>query len=268
MTLSPEKIIEIAKPYDVPSLYKYRSFDDRGLIRIFTHQEIYFASPTQLNDPFDCIPILEASESKEDRIAFLNQVLGTRFPNISPEKHKELVLEGLNNGDVFKRENLEKVYFSILKDYGIYCLSEINNDILMWSHYANSHTGICIEFDASIEETLFWYAFKIRYKENIPIVDPMIFDEDDIFLKSLAIKSNHWQYEQERRVIKMKDDGGFGIYYFKPSLLKAIILGARVSRENEELIRNLINHYPSPVQLFKACRNKQKYTLDIVPNNQ
>ena len=29
------------------------------------------------------------------------------------------------------------------------CFSEIHDSILMWSYYANSHMGICIEYDLS-----------------------------------------------------------------------------------------------------------------------
>jgi hypothetical protein len=30
---------------------------------------------------------------------------------------------------------------------GIYCVSTNYDDVLMWSHYADSHKGICLEFD-------------------------------------------------------------------------------------------------------------------------
>lgn len=40
-------------------LYKYREFDNKNknmewIQRIFTHNELYFPSPQQFNDPFDC----------------------------------------------------------------------------------------------------------------------------------------------------------------------------------------------------------------------
>ncbi|MEZ9120577.1 DUF2971 domain-containing protein [Vibrio cyclitrophicus] len=41
--------------------------------------------------------------------------------------------------------NPEVAYF----DYSVFSLSETNNNLLMWAHYANEHKGIVIEFDTS-----------------------------------------------------------------------------------------------------------------------
>ncbi len=264
MTLTPEEIIQIAQPYKVTYLYKYRSFQDRGLERVFSHQEIYLANPTQFNDPFDCRPILRASSDTNVRIKFLSSVVQSRFPDASPQEHLFRIQEGLSRTDAFERENLEEIYIQTIKPYGIYSLSEINNDILMWSHYANAHTGICLEFDSQIEETFFGEALKVHYQEDIPVVDPMLFEKDDQFLKAIAVKSSHWDYEHERRVLKTKEEGGSGIHIFETPLLTGVILGVNIRREDEDLIINWIDHYLTPVHIYRAVINKNHYSLDIV----
>ncbi len=266
MALTPEEIIQIAQPYKVPYLYKYRSFQDRGIKRIFTHQEIYLASPVQFNDPFDCKPILKASDDLSVRSKFLSSIVKSRFPNATPQEHLYRIKEGLNRTDLFERDILEDTYMKSIKPYGIYSLSEINNDILMWSHYGHAHSGICLEFDSNIEGTIFWEAIKVHYQKKIPVVDPLLFEEDDNFLKALAVKSNHWSYEKKRRVIKTKEEGGYGIHIFGPNLLKGVILGLNIRSKDEELINEWVDLYPTPINIYRAVINREKYSLYIVSN--
>src|ERR1035441_3016297 len=35
------------------------------------------------------------------------------------------------------------------RDYGLLCFSEEWNNILLWSHYADQHRGVCLGFDVS-----------------------------------------------------------------------------------------------------------------------
>src|ERR1700704_3968385 len=41
----------------------------------------------------------------------------------------------------------------------IYCLTPIPHSILMWSHYADNHRGVCLEFDTA--NRLFSLAMKV-----------------------------------------------------------------------------------------------------------
>ena len=107
---------------------------------------------------------------------------------------------------------------------------------------------------------------KVHYQKNIPVVDPLLFEEDDHFLRAFAVKSDHWDYEKERRVLKHSKDGGNGIHKFDPILLQGVILGARIRREDEELVYGWIDRFPTALQLYKATVNKNHYALDIVSN--
>ena len=37
--------------------------------------------------------------------------------------------------------------FEKIEDYGIACFTTKNDNTLLWSHYADEHQGICLEFD-------------------------------------------------------------------------------------------------------------------------
>lgn len=50
----------------------------------------------------------------------------------------------------------------------VFCGSEVNNDILMWSHYANCHKGVCIGFRLpTIDVEWGGITLKVNYTESI-----------------------------------------------------------------------------------------------------
>src|SRR5690606_31706589 len=68
--------------------------------------------------------------------------------------------------------DLEKHHFanSISKRTGVCCFSEKHNDKLMWAHYAENVTGLCLVFDTSVQVTDGGYVFsrdKVRYRNSL-----------------------------------------------------------------------------------------------------
>jgi hypothetical protein len=49
------------------------------------------------------------------------------------------------------------------EEVGVLCFSEKYDNILMWSHYAKSHTGLCVEFSRS---QYLRFALKVQYVEE------------------------------------------------------------------------------------------------------
>ncbi len=45
------------------------------------------------------------------------------------------------------REAIQNIRFSKLR-FGLACFSETNENVLMWAHYANNYSGMCIEYSA------------------------------------------------------------------------------------------------------------------------
>lgn len=51
----------------------------------------------------------------------------------------------------------------------IYCVSEVSDDLLMWSHYSENHTGVVVKFRALQElDNAFCVATPIIYQEEMP----------------------------------------------------------------------------------------------------
>jgi hypothetical protein len=121
--------------------------------------EIYYPKPEQINDPFDCrMPPIKSSSPRFAR----SRIAATRARTDSERVdnwHKfeesrvrsDAELEELNRPLSADEEREFKEIFSSevkakLKTTGVLSLSAIDDNVLMWSHYADSHKGICLKF--------------------------------------------------------------------------------------------------------------------------
>ena len=261
-----KELIEVIRPYPVEYLYKYRSMGSAGLVELFSERKIYLNNATKFNDPFECRPALTYHQSALKRQLLLKEMTRHHFPDANRQAVRKL-MKGkdhlLTNPTV-----LEASYQGFVNTVGIYCLSERNDDILMWSHYADSHQGLCLQFDASTEKTIFWEAFKVVYQEEYPVVNIMDMGKAEEFRKALLTKSDHWNYEQERRILKMELEGGPGHYSFAPELLKGVILGALMTDEDRNTLLNWIKKYPAKISVYQAALNGSRYQLNITETIQ
>jgi hypothetical protein len=62
-----------------------------------------------------------------------------------PQTEKDHVMEFLRSKD-FQVGSVIPDNLGLEKEILITCFSEVNYNILMWSHYANNHKGICLKF--------------------------------------------------------------------------------------------------------------------------
>lgn len=258
-----ERLLERVRPYEVDFLYKYRQIDSRGLERTITHNEIFLPDPTFLNDPFDCRPFITIHKSKSKKKEFYEFIVKSRFPNATKNEIKKEVKKNLRSKTLDNRIHLEERLLKFIKSFGIYCLTEIADDLLMWAHYSDSHRGICLQFDTAKDLSIFWEAYKITYQENYPIVNVMDMGTYDQFFNLFATKSTHWEYEQERRAIKVPGEGGSKTYTFEPELLTGVILGAKISSIDEKIVLEWISQRETPTKIYRAKINNKSYRIDI-----
>ncbi|HCC56146.1 MAG TPA: hypothetical protein DEQ47_02580 [Solibacterales bacterium] len=128
----------------------------------------------------------------------------------------------------------------------ILCFSRNWDNLLLWSHYGASHTGICLGFDIPDSSLGANYDTDVLYQPNLlQILRP----EDvnfDLVSRSLRTKHESWSYEQEVRMFVGLNDppdaSGLRWIEFGPNLvLKEIIIGAqchpKVSKEVEDAVK-------------------------------
>jgi hypothetical protein len=183
----------------VPShLYKYRSLASgktrEYTKRILTNNEIYFPTYTEFNDPFDCnlhVALTADPEIQRYRLRQLN-------PDKSDAEIDSMVDTELSPSELKKREeDIRSGMHDVQKKVGIFAMSARRNHILMWSHYADSHRGICLEFATSDSKLFGCSLTQVVYQKEYPKFN--IYDKiDQKWVSSyLATKAYQWLYKEE-----------------------------------------------------------------------
>lgn len=139
----------------------------------------------------------------------------------------------------------------------------------MWSHYADKHRGICIEYDIEkIYEKDTLIINKVNYSMPIithkSIVDNETLEIDNIkrLIELFSIKSNEWKYEKEYRILyydkERKKDG-----ILIDCHIKSICFGTETSEDDKKLIRKIIKNKKGNKIEFKEAKFKQDKLFEI-----
>ncbi len=254
--------------YDVTSLYKYRDLDESSLNcieRIFTHRELYFSKPLDFNDPFECQPRFSFKATKKEQEAYLKTRLPTYMPNLN-RQNRRLEVKKIIKEKKLQDPKLSQVLENVQKDKiimntGVFCLSEIPDHILMWSHYGGAHTGICIEFEATSHTPFFGLAQQVHYQSEYPVINIIKDSHEDLLRKALLSKSKHWSYEKEWRIAW--HDSPPGVYNFPQGLIKSVILGARISDQNKNKVISWISSSGGTIEVSEASLKRNTYGINI-----
>jgi hypothetical protein len=84
-----------------------------------------------------------------------------------------------------------------LNGTGVISFTEVVDNILMWSHYGNSHKGVAVEFDP--KHDYFHSIQRVRYTTQRPDLRTQY---SEIMAPELYFKSDQWMYEKEWRLVK------------------------------------------------------------------
>ena len=255
-----------------PVIYKYESFNTYSLSNL-KNAQIFFNRPIDFDDPFDCSLFVESIEHDDNSIIKLhNYWVLKKLPDApAPPPHLintvdsiEDVPDGFENS-VYKaaKEVAEKKQQESLYEIGCSCFSKINNNLLMWSHYANGHKGFCLEFDTSFEP--FKKAMKVEYSDSFPRWNPInIFLEGKVFDRRVYIplltKYSCWEYEKEWRIFKREPRTFLG---YVVDALKAVYFGASIEKSHIEIICLILQGQNPNVAFYKAKKSSKKYEIEF-----
>lgn len=182
-------------------LYKYMPFRES----FFDDPILRLTPPSSLNDPFDSKPTNSAIEKKSN--FFID---ASRYP-----------FDDEINNSYEDDESIRKYYSEDLRNklesFGIISLTQRNDNLLMWSHYANDHNGIVIAI--SCDEDTFDYhqdnfrcdittklPVKVEYSPDRPgfvMPDSAIYEyfENNFHLHIATSKGVEWASEEEYRYL-------------------------------------------------------------------
>lgn len=171
------------KQRNIPEkMYRYRTLYNMVYIREEIYEgKIFLAHPKDLNDPFDSCSVLFHNVPKVyfgNKVNFQEQCRGKisekEFYDIfeSEEWYEKMMqyvaLESVGSGKeqalkhameyaVMKQiEQLNNAVSDMVrKSARLACFTETNTNLPMWNHYAQGHTGICLENDTKCIEDIY-----------------------------------------------------------------------------------------------------------------
>lgn len=156
-----------------------------------------------------------------------------------------------------------------LRTIKVLCLSRVHDDNTMWGLYADNHRGLVLEFaNADGVDSPYRLAKTVNYSDRAP---PLLDDDDlanflagnieltaDLVDPLMILKSTHWRYEQELRLVSGEGrtpNADFEDVHFHARELVAVYFGARASELRSELEPLIIDKYPH-VQQWQASQGR------------
>jgi hypothetical protein len=234
-------------------LYKYRRFD-AYTEDIFRNHSLWFSGPLAFNDPFDCQIRDAGNYTRNDIHTYCN----TRgVPAQQAAQIADLFQQNPDN----LLQLLEEAKNEAITTKGVLAMSQVRDNILMWSHYADSHTGFVLGFTLPEDISFFITPFHAIYVDAYPTFQ-YLRDDDLIVTNGILSKSRLWEYEQEIRILKRTQ----GSHAFAPTALTEVILGARISTQNRDrLLQHLRQYGFQHVSVLQATAHNSRYELELNP---
>jgi hypothetical protein len=251
-------------------LHKYYPLNGErlGFVRSsLMRKRLWLSLPASFNDPFDCAPIIDVTWDPRAQKETATRIANERSQGLPrPQRRQELrnVKSNVGHLKALKRHEVQAIASEMMDDIrnnlGVLSLSTDPVNVLMWSHYAHSHTGVQLTFRTD-QDDLISEAQPVQYTVNRPVVD-VTGERAAAMRKTLLHKANYWQYEQEWRVVRT---GQSGYNSFDPTSLEAITFGAKTSDEDKRAIRRAAEIGNLTPRYQQVAFNERLFELNIVP---
>lgn len=148
------------------------------------------------------------------------------------------ILESVGNPEDILQKSWEVRKGQVVNGMGVLCFSASGTHPLLWAHYADSHRGVCLEYDSEVRPVKGWKKYKyypVKYNSGRQL-DVLSLGWDRAFFSLVTVKSDDWSYEQEYRLVTLM---GPGHQQGTMSSLTGVIFGLRVHENCEQSRRNL-----------------------------
>jgi hypothetical protein len=254
--------------------YKYQAIND-FTIKALENNYLYFSKPSQLNDPFDCRFNIIYEGSEQDLDLWMEHM---GVPHSSQLYLKKQFME--NGNTLFPNNDIPSSFVD--SRFNLLSLASEPDNLLMWSHYACDHTGICLKISTTYQGQTYGIKFKdtnfrnricdsvrrgflpleeVKYSDAAPDPANLLTNssDKDLFISMapfLTTKSKKWEYEHEYRVFLTTDHSSKSgeeaqkIKYYPSSTIAGIIFGMRVTEEDQiKIVETAENHLYSGIKL-------------------
>ena len=266
-------------------LYKYLP---PNRVDILHNLKIRFSPLKSLNDPFEHQPLIDIEKERDNLLSEAKSELYDIWSSL-PEREKtkdnysQFQVAWQNGYDHINQKVHPHIVgqktISMLGDnLGVLSLSRTEDNLLMWSHYAEEGRGFIIGFD---EQHDFFNMPAINGETTRPI--PVIYtnkrshinpSHPNLYQKLLCEKPREWGYEEEERVFIYHPDKNKSIGIdqynqniilttFPKAIIKNIILGYNISKDIKKNIFSSIKQNDMICDIFQARVSKTEYKIEL-----
>lgn len=270
------------EPSRMPSLlFRYTRLE--YLKPILEGKGLFFPKLSSFNDPFDAYIFPRLDATKAECLKFYNAILKSSGISRATQRLRMRENRTRINDSLIKEAHARSIS-ETRAESGVLCLAESKSDILMWSHYARGHAGVCLAFDT--RQAFFQDARKVIYQAEYPVLSFNWFSEN--LTASLGVngeekkgaghlaleralfrtKAAHWKYEAEWRIAKkfpqkLREDENGTYFPFPEESLVGIVIGANAADSAAASVRQWIDAGALKPQLSRAQVSKTEYALEF-----
>lgn len=285
-------------------VYKYVTSDVARLV--LSNRKLLFRSPLTFNDPFDCQwdqfwPLYTAESREFEHQTIVAAIKDPGSCPVGTSTQMKSVFQALNDDwrklDSSKQEEwLSKIVresswkqrvvgedeLARQRRLRVLCFSETQNSVLMWSHYADSHGGMVLGFDANALEDFYKRPLQqVRYMDEPPrlfdfreFVNAHLFDlPESVDVRSwseswVLTKHREWAYEREWRFVVISETDATAdhdFFNFPIDAIVSVTVGDRTSPGNAARVRALCHAIGLRVPIRQVRRDPANFRLETLP---
>lgn len=152
---------------------------------------------------------------------------------------------------------------------------------LMWSHYANSYAGFCVEYDFNKMTNFIGFVEKIKYSSTRPTISlkdvgisglqyvekedgtknaEIVYAETNLekILEYITVKDTCWKYEEEWRIINIGEPNT--PYFIEMPEIKSITFGVNIDYLCKQLLWDVCKERNIPC--YELVLDSENFSID------
>ena len=274
---------------------------------VLTTQKVRWNSPLNFNDPFDCFFSLEPKFDLSQFVQkyqenFLDLLFQKEEPKLNPQNvYAEALLAMRHEAKSASREKLKQMLGFVfggkkesldalcvnqremwrkeIVNYRLFCVCEKNDNLLLWSHYADEHKGAAFQFECITElDVPLLVAKPVIYSDEAP---GLATEEEwlqealglrapntgaDAWPRLVTTKAKALEHEKEWRVVTTRrpyENEGYEDATFYPQEISKVFLGCRMNNPDKAKILSLLTNDFAHVEVYQARQHPKKYQLEF-----
>lgn len=290
--------------HDKHHFFKYTSFETAKLV--VEKRSFRWSSPTNFNDPFDhqsgfAVEIepehfarlltesiervvfsdrpIQSDHSSLAALAVQMRSIRERLPRQRFQKDThEASLESARNV-VGLMDEFSSAIHRHLSRSRVFCVSEMGDNVVMWSHYAEEHRGVvfklrCVEeldnallMARPVNYTSSFVPFLSAEQYAMHLTGEAPVDIAELCWSIAFTKHADWSYEKEWRVhLPLLDQpigDGYSIFEEDDRVFEAIYLGCRMPDQHVDEMCDLVHGNLPETKLFRVKKDPRSFALTL-----